>query len=821
MKYLIILISLIPSLLFGQKDTIELKHYTTKFSVVAPKIDGIIDDSVWINVPIASGFRQSNPEPEQKATYKTEVKVLYTNDAIYFAARMFDNPDSINNFLTERDDIGNSDFFFVTFNNYRDGLNGEGFIVMPSGVQFDTKYSSNGESSSWNAVWESATSIDKKGWTAEIKIPYSALRFPDVEEQEWGMNFGREIRRIRERSYWNLVNPKIDGFLTQSGRLLGIKNIKPPTRLFFFPYASSYAEFNSANGGRENYSFNAGLDIKYGLSDAFTLDMTLIPDFGQTRFDNQVLNLSQFEVQFNENRQFFTEGVELFNKAGLFYSRRIGGRPFNFSSTSSFSDSVNVIESNPNQSQLINATKVSGRNKNGLGVGVFNAVESREFAKIKNLEDPSKNQNVETNPLTNYNVIVLDQVLRNNSFATLTNTNVTRDGSVQDANVTQLDIQLADKKNRYAASGTAGMSHLFKQEEKVTSGSLLGFSFEKISGNFRFELSQEQVTDRYNPNDLGFRNINNIQESYAFVSYQNFNPDGPFNFWRHNADITYARIYKPDHFANFATSWSAVYGLKSFHAFGLNAGVEPIETFDFYETRTFEEYYKYPKNYWFGGFFSSDYSRPFALDVRLQQRVFDEPGRYNTRISVSPRFRPNDKLFFVINAIREENNNEIGYAIRANRALEDEFKIIMGRRNLDVHIASINGSYIFNNKMALNLNLRHYWSTAVYDNLYDLDFGDGSLNKNIYDDGKYAAEIVNENISFNAFNIDLGFSWRFAPGSDINVVWKNVIFSQGDPLERNYFRELDETLNTPQVNSFSVKVLYFIDYLTLRGDKKK
>jgi len=360
------------------------------------------------------------------------------------------------------------------------------------------------------------------------------------------------------------------------------------------------------------------------------------------------------------------------------------------------------------------------------------------------------------------------------------------------------------------------MSHLFFPENKVISGSKLGGSFEKISGNFRFELSQEQITERYNPNDLGFLNINNIIESYGFFSYQNFNPKGNWNFWRHEADITYSRIYQPNNFANFGTSWSMVYGTKSFHAFGLNAGAEPIETNDFYETRNFNQYYKYPKNYWFGGFFSSDYSRPFALDVRLQQRIFDEPGRYNSRIFISPRFRPNDRLFLVPEFTREENFNEIGYAISANGGASND-SIIMGRRDFDVHILALNGSYIFNNKMALNINLRHYWSTAVYDKLYNLNPNNGYLDEINFSEFEAPQEIAAENVSFNAFNIDLGFSWRFAPGSDINVVWKNVIFENGNPLERSYFKELDQTLNAPQINNFSVKILYFIDYLTLKN----
>ena len=250
-----------------------------------------------------------------------------------------------------------------------------GFCCHTAGVQIDIKYSNDGESSSWNAVWESATSIDEKGWVVEMKIPYSALRFPEVDKQLWGINFGREIRRKRERQWWNFIDPTVDGFLTQAGRLTGIENIKPPVRLFFFPYASSYVESNTASEGGEAYSFNAGMDLKYGLNDAFTLDMTLIPDFGQARFDNQVLNLSAFEVQFNENRQFFTEGLELFTKADLFYSRRVGGTPFNFFRVEDQLSATEEIRDNPAQSQLINATKISGRNKKGLGIGFFNAIE--------------------------------------------------------------------------------------------------------------------------------------------------------------------------------------------------------------------------------------------------------------------------------------------------------------------------------------------------------------------------------------------------------------------------------------------------------------
>lgn len=812
MKLLVVISLLAFSSSFAQVKELERLNLDIKATETAPVIDGVIEDEFWSKIPFVSGFKQTTPKPGQKPTHPTEVKMTYDDEALYVAARMYDNPDSMYVFLTERDQIGNSDFFFIAFNTYRDGINGEGLGITPSGVQFDTKYSHDDESLSWDVVWETATTIDEKGWTAEYKIPWSALRFPEVEEQRWGINFGREIRRNRERSYWNFVDPTVDGFLTQTGELTGIKNIKPPVRLFFFPYASAYIENNSNNGDVFSNSQNLGMDVKYGINDAFTLDMTLIPDFGQARFDNQVLNLSQFEVQFNENRQFFTEGVELFNKAGLFYSRRIGGVPYKFNQSLGQLDTLERFTRNPNQSQLLNATKLSGRTKDGLGVGIFNAIEGNEFAEIEN-QETSEKRKFQTNTLTNYNVLVIDQVIRNNSFVTLTNTNVMREGENRDANVSQVDFQLADKQNKYAVSAAGAVSNRF-ENGKVNTGQKASAAVEKISGNLTYSLSHEIISDRFNPNDLGFQTIFNIQETIGSVRLQNYKPKRYFNFWRHNVDVTYSRIFKPDHFANFSTMWETVYSTKSFHAFGLNAGVEPIETFDFFETRTFDQYYKFPINATFGGFISTDYSRPIAFDVRYQNRVFNEPGRYYTRLFLSPRIRPNDKLFFVFDFTREQSENEIGYAISANRnALYTD--LTMGRRDIDVHISAVTANYIFNNKMALNLNLRHYWSTATYDKLYNLE-SNGGLTEIIYDEGKNAADVLRENTSFNAFNIDWGFRWRFAPGSDINVVWKNVIAQNGDPLERNYFNDLEQTLQSPQINNLSIKILYFIDYLSLK-----
>ncbi|MAC95672.1 MAG: hypothetical protein CMC96_09220 [Flavobacteriales bacterium] len=794
--------------LFAQKEEIVINEYKTNhLSKQKPIIDGNINDSAWLSAPIISNFVQNTPNPGEKATQKTEVRMLYDHDAVYISARMYErNTDSIYNFLTERDWYGNADFFMVIFNNYRDGINGEAFAVTPAGVQIDTKYSLDTESTSWDAVWESATQIDAYGWTAEFRIPFSALRFPDVEEQLWGINFGREIRRNRERSYWNHVNPRIDGFLTQCGRLKGIKDIEPPTRLFFFPYTSAYVEHNSANSGSINTSFNGGMDVKYGLNDAFTLDMTLIPDFGQRRFDNRVLNLTPFEVQFNENRQFFTEGVDLFNKAGLFYSRRVGGTPINNSMAFTGLDSSEEVIELPTESQLYNATKVSGRNKKGLGIGIFNAVEGETFATIENKETKEK-RNVKVNPNANYNVLVLDQVLRNNSFLTFTNTNVMREGSTYDANVSRLDFKLADKQNNYAVQAFGAMSNRYFQDETVRGESWKG-ELAKISGNFRLRASQTYIGENYNINDLGFQTIRNISQSYLFAAYNIYKPFSVFNSMRQEFSAVYERIITPSNFANLGFSYNSYYTFRNFLTVNLNAAWEPIETNDFFETRSFQQYYRYPENYSFGGFISSDYSKPFAYDLNFNARIFDETGRTNFSFGVEPRIRPNDKLFFVIGYANEKRTHEMGYAA----TLTDT--VVFGRRNVQVHETFIDGSYIFNNKMALSLNLRHYWSTARY-NRYNRIGAEGELLP--YSFSETDPRAYNSDVSFNVFNIDLIYKWRFAPGSEISVAWKNAITQEGEPLDLNYYRDVEATLKAPQINNFSIKILYFIDYLSLKG----
>ena len=302
------------------------KEITSKKKSNDIVLDGNLLEPDWLKANWTSGFTQMKPFPGKKPSKKTLVAMLHDQEAIYFGVKCFDNPDSLSRVLSLRDDYNpNLDFFGIFIDTYNDKQNGFYFGISSRGVQSDAKIFSEEFNDLLNLVWRSKTKINDQGWFAEIKIPYSALRFPNEEIQSWNINFARQISRFREENTWSPVNPDLENFLLESGVVQGIKDITPPIRLAFIPFLSSYTSFSKNSKTLSN--INGGLDVKYGVNEAFTLDVTLLPDFGQVIFDQQVLNISPFEIRFNENRQFFTEGTELFNKSNLFYSRRIGVQP--------------------------------------------------------------------------------------------------------------------------------------------------------------------------------------------------------------------------------------------------------------------------------------------------------------------------------------------------------------------------------------------------------------------------------------------------------------------------------------------------------------
>ncbi|MDQ2794381.1 MAG: carbohydrate binding family 9 domain-containing protein [Bacteroidota bacterium] len=825
-----------------------------RIATAAPKMDGVLDEAVWQTAPIATDFYELEPTPGPREKHKTEVRVLYDDAALYIGAVMHDvSPDSILHQLSERDDFGNTDWFGIFLDTYNDHLNGYEFLVSSGGVQVDARFSpTNGEDKNWNSVWESRTVMRGTDWVAELRIPFSAIRFSAAAEQVWGINFGRQRRSSRQKFFWNEVRPQVDGFVNQWGELTGLRNLKPPLRLSLTPYVSTYVNhypYNVAGQRNASTSFNGGADVKWGINESFTLDATLVPDFGQVQSDNQVLNLSPFEVQYNENRGFFTEGTELFNKGGLFYSRRVGAQPIGFNDVGGQlrAGSVGIdgkrrageyVVQNPGITRLVNATKVSGRTASGLGVGIFNAVSNNVYATVQDSTSGTR-RDVLTQPFTNYNIVVLDQSLKNNSYVSLVNTNVTRVGSTYDANVTGGLFRFANQANSYALDGRVVYSRRrgqgFGTTEEINdqNGYKYYLNFGKISGKFTWNVDHGIESHTYNPNDLGLLFANNSISQSANVGYNIYQPFWKLNRLNSYAGINYSLLEQPRLYQDAGVYAGVNTTLnKSFLSLRLNVEASPT-THDYFDPRRAplgRYYVRKPGNFGLNGYFSSDYRKKFAWDLGYGARFFaadgDRTGRYAYSVSLGPRYRVNDKLSFVYSLGLNQAIKQIGFAgelkpsdpLDAPTAqhfggvLADGRTVnpLLGRRDVATITNTATATYTFTNRMSFNIRLRHYVSNVHY-----RDFAQ------LRPDGLETPEPAyqrNRDNTFNAFNIDAVYSWWFAPGSQVSIVWKNASasFFQANQATPLYFDNLSNTINTPHNNNVSIKVLYYLDYLALR-----
>ncbi len=781
-----------------------IKSFNAVRTEAAIKIDGVGNEEAWKSAEKASGFSELRPVPgrSEKEGQATEVRILYDNAAIFVLARMNENQeDSIAREIAPRDQVGNADFFGIIFDTYFDKINANGFFVTAAGSQYDAKYSSGGnEDDAWNAVWESSVQVDAKGWTAEMRIPYSALRFSNNSNQRWGVNMTRKRQKIQQQFFWNPVDPNIRGFINQEGELTGISDIKAPLRLSFSPYVSSYVNnypYNLTGVKNTTGSFNGGMDIKYGINQSFTLDMTLVPDFGQVQSDNQVLNLSPFEVQFNENRQFFTEGTELFSKGNLFYSRRIGSNPA-FLGTVNLSTGEKFVDF-PTESKLLNATKVSGRTAKGLGIGVFNALTNRTQAVI---EDALGNQRfAEAQPLTNYNILVLDQSLKNNSSVSLINTNVLRRGSAYDANVTAVDFSLNDKKNIWNIRGTGKVSTI---SDRDAAGNSTGLSYDlkfgKQSGKFVYNFLQRLTDDQFNPNDLGILFNNNFFDNSVFGEINLFKGKKLYNEFHAFVQARYSQRFRPRSYQSFGISSGMYTQFKNLWSVNANIEWEPAGN-DFYEARNGMVFRS--SAYKFAGLnLNSNRSKKYSTGFYAYVNAKTQFSGTGYDLGFYQNFRVNNKFSV---------GNEFSYQPRLNYAGwvgQENDQTLFSRFDRQTVENTIDGKYTFNNKMGITLRARHYWSNRQNKEFFALA-GDGSLQR--------ASVIVNSfDRNFNTFNLDMNYIWQFAPGSELTITWKDASLTSENQVLRGYNKNFNHIFDAPQNNNLSFKVLYYLDYLQFR-----
>ncbi|MDB4335161.1 DUF5916 domain-containing protein, partial [bacterium] len=575
----------------------------------------------------------------------------------------------------------------------------------------------------------------------------------------------------------------------------GIKNIDPPVRLSFSPYLSSYMEFTEGSSDPE-FVYKGGMDLKYGINNSYTLDMMLIPDFGQIQSDDVELNLSPFELYHDEKRQFFNEGTELFQRSDVFYSRRMGAAPKFSGDLDDELNSDEVIDYNPSETQLINATKITGRNHKGLAIGVLNAMSSNSFATIKDTIENST-RDVLVQPFTNYNVLVFDKTLKNNSYLSLINSNMSLTDNPFYANTTATEFKFRDKSKTYSISGDAGVSMIYDE----ASGGYAKIRVQKDAGNFKYKFFQDYYDPQYNPNHMGYLRRNNKSETGIDFSYSIVEPFSIFRELHSDISAEYIRVVEPKDVFGSEVVFSTYALCKN--NFGAQLySVWESTLHDYYEARVSNRFYKDASHYMVNLYAHSNRSKQFSIEASYgffnRDQVNERGHWWNTELNL----RIGQRLALEYELSNDVTQNDHGYVD------DDENAIYFSRRDLNTIENEFELAYIFNKNVSLNMRARHYWSSAKNKQFYQLQQNGTLLNDPTYEGC--------EDENLNVFNIDMKLRWIFAPGSELSFAWKNAVSNNNDEVYRSYKRNLDHTFSYPSTHSFSLKLLYYLDYNQLR-----
>jgi len=776
----------------------------TKKSLEVPEIpeaavnlDGVLDEVCWAQSAVIEELDQYFPEPKSAPDgVGSDVRIFYTQKGLYVGGVFEDHRAPILAQLTQRDRINaNTDWIQLIINPFNDGANDFNFYLSAAGVQGDARaIGPDREDGNWNAVWYSKTVKSDHQWSFELFIPYRALRIPKTGINEsakaWGFNFKRSIRSDRTMYSWNPIDRNFENESLQSGELRGIRITNPPLRVSLRPNATSTLQ--SGGDGTTRWNNNAGADIKIGLNKSFTLDMTLLPDFSQVAYDQQFVNFEPFEQRFDENRQFFTEGVNLFSKGDLFYSRRIGGNPKNFTNAN-LADLSNTTQS---FTRMLNATKLTGTTDNNLSVGVLNAITAANYALG---EDSLGNPiSILTEPLTNYNVVAFDQRLNNNSSIGLINTHVLRSnesGPTRDARTTAITGNLNFLKNSHFWNVSAAQSQIYDIEEPY-SGESVEWELGKQVGSWRWEHELNFTTADFDPNDMGFqRRANRIHQDFQ-VSHQILTPRKNLLRSRNTLELQYRRLFDPNVFERMHAEYSHFSLTKNFVAYRYKLEVRPAE-YDYFDPRVWGRYRINPSSMWHDFFVSTDYRKPLAIDVGAgywQWSDYDAGGYYGNvkllgRVSDQLNFtaRIDMNHFNQIGWAQTISTDSIGMAVRTNRKLAQ----------------TLSGTYLFGPNSYVTLDLRHTWNRFDPVGTYHLN-DDGTMSP--------SSAYTDPELRINIFNMDLKYVLWFAPGRELNILYRASMAHADNESQLAYWQNIQDLSGRPTDHVFSLRLVYFLDY---------
>ncbi len=797
----LLVLFLVPLVLFAGSNP---KKAVAVRTPVAPKIDGVLNEPEWKLAQPLSDFTQRDPDEGAPASEKTEIRILYDNEALYFACMMYDSePSKIVARLARRDDEIESDIVSIRIDSYHDHQTAFEFTILSSGVKVDILQYNDAqqEDESWDPVWDLQTRLTDEGWIAEVKIPFNILRFTEQSEYEWGIQFIRRISRKQERDQWVLIRKSESGFVSKFGHLVGLKDVPAPKNLEVIPYAANNNRFlpkSPAYPNGRQLTGDAGFDFKHRPS-WLTIDATINPDFGQVEADPAVLNLTTFETFYPEKRPFFIEGVQIFRFGtfgdpgagpGLFYTRRIG-RALRVSAPAG-----GDVLSEPRFATILGAAKISGKTSTGLSVGILEAVTNEERATVADAQ--ANKSDILVEPLASYSVLRLRQDVLENSNVGMIATSVNRKG-VWPAMTGGVDWTLRFLESTYRIDGFLAGTRTTNSTPERIDGSAGRISFNKDGGeHWRGFLSGDFTSKTYNINDIGFFRRPNDHGVVGQLLYRDDKVTDWKRFW--NASVTYHYRTNFDGVELFnALGVASDITLTNYWQFGTQAEVD-YGLYDDRETRGMGLYQKRQKQSVYVAV-ESDPRQAAVGEASVRYGSFKGGGRF-VLLNASVELKPATNLTLQFALTHERRDKEQAWVSNSSTPLLADgtgYTIFADRTTRDWDLTS-RGSFIFTRDLTLQYYFQIFFAKGTFENYAVMTSADSFVPYPTYSRPDF------NSLSFHS---NLVLRWEFRPGSTAYLVWSQARNGEVGNFATPFSEELRNTFSLPMENVLLLKVSYW------------
>jgi hypothetical protein len=861
---------LLSGVIFGQDP--EKKQYTATKIITPPEINGILDDEAWQSGTWADGFTQNQPYNGKPETQRTEFKILFDDNNLYVAIKAYDTaPDSIVNRLTRRDEA-DGDLVGIILDSFHDLRTGFLFGVSSAGVKYDQMFTNDGGNgdSSWDPNWWVKTSINKDGWDAEMKIPFSQVRFDKNSGDVWGLDIARILYRKNEQSFWQHIPRDAPGLVHLFGELKGLEQIKPRKIFDVTPYAVAKTETfeavkdNPFQANGKLSKLNGGIDAKIGVTNNMTMDLTINPDFGQVEADPSVVNLSAYETFFTEKRPFFIEGNNITNfglgigdggvgNDNLFYSRRIGRQPQVYPDLKD-----NWYADVPSRTNILGAAKLTGKTKDGLSIGIVEAMTAQEKAVIDTIGG-RKLATVE--PLTNYFVGRIQKDINNGNTligGIFTSTNRELDADVKDllhkaAYTGGIDFtQYFKNKNWMFNLNTAfslvegskkaitntqeSSAHYFQRPGKnyalldTNRTSLSGaggrMQIMKQNGHWNFLGAALCKTPGFETNDLGYMRTTDQVLSVIWAGYNQFNPKGFYKSYNINSDFFFINNFGGNWLGG-GYEWNANINFKNFWNAWTGGSLNTTQNST--DMLRGGPMMKLPGSVNPRIGFSTDSRKKLVFNVFANGSLGFENSSHNVYSEVSITYKPTNYVAITITPAYNKSYSELQYVTQTQYNGNERYIFA------SIDQKTISTSFRVNLNISPNLTFQ-YWGqpfvatgkyydhklinspmASSYHDRYSVyspdqisyDGSQYNVDENV--DGKTDYTIEKSDFNVKQFLSNLVVRWEYNPGSTVFLVWSQTRSYNSDSGQMDFFNNLGDLFNKGKNiphNVFLVKFSY-------------